>query len=372
MKTYKLILTTLIFSLIICFNAQSQNETGVRFINQPMFEKLGLWYEQSNSMYEERFPIIRSIPPISTDMPLEILLGYLSLDSTLRFGTDMILEATLNSMTSMNDTIAGAIKYLYLLKDYNPTIFKQYAEEVWLHKYHSHSNIYDTTLQKLISGSYIEKYRANLDKFVISTTNKYKELIPADSERKALYSMAYADYILRVEIMSVDSTHNKHTSNIGYRYQAKANVKEILKGQSLNCIENSDKIKKETDEIQTGICDIYFQFLPASYSCVYSDRIDKLYSLIDTNFTDNKNGLFYMKPGQEAIVFLTYANSKYDTLFDYFDLDVEPRCSLNALPIINETVYDVNHVWTQSGVEIYFAWKNRYMYLKNKIINMNY
>ncbi len=84
------------------------------------------------------------------------------------------------------------------------------------------------------------------------------------------------------------------------------------------------------------------------------------------------NGGFQMQVGQEALVFLTHSGQRYDSTNDYFDLNVDPRASYGALPIINGQVRDVNHIWSNQTMISYDDWKARVYELRNKILTGKY
>ena len=71
--------------LFVCNVAHGQNETGKRPINRSRFESMGYWYTPSNAMYQVRYPIIRSLPPLNSGMPWDILAAYVYMDSLARF-----------------------------------------------------------------------------------------------------------------------------------------------------------------------------------------------------------------------------------------------------------------------------------------------
>src|SRR3990170_669883 len=90
----------LLLIVIVVFNPQnilSQNESGTRYLNQPVFQANGIWADSSVLMFQEQFPIIRRIPPLSTEMPYNVLVGYIYLDSLLRFGEQSDITTLLES-----------------------------------------------------------------------------------------------------------------------------------------------------------------------------------------------------------------------------------------------------------------------------------
>ncbi|MFZ1571868.1 MAG: hypothetical protein WAT89_03935, partial [Candidatus Kapaibacterium sp.] len=109
----------------------AQNETGTRPLTKDCGQFRKIWYDSTNSMFQVKYPIIQSIPPISSDMPIDVILSYIYTDSLVRFfekGT----RKKINSWTTMNDTLKSSVVALYKMVDYNPMIFRQYDGETGL------------------------------------------------------------------------------------------------------------------------------------------------------------------------------------------------------------------------------------------------
>jgi len=67
-----------------------------------------------------------SNPPLSTSMPLDVLLGYIALDSASRvLGTGYV--DSIASVRSMDDTIRMMMKYAYEVVDFDPIRFMAYS-----------------------------------------------------------------------------------------------------------------------------------------------------------------------------------------------------------------------------------------------------
>ncbi len=72
--------------LVLSVNILSaQNQTGKRPINKPRFQEFGYWYDSSTVVYQIQYPIIKTIPPLNTAMPWDILLAYIYTDSIAQF-----------------------------------------------------------------------------------------------------------------------------------------------------------------------------------------------------------------------------------------------------------------------------------------------
>jgi len=347
----------------------AQNESGTRYLNQTRFQQQHLWYDSTTQMFQQTFPIIRNIPPINTGMPFDILLSYIYLDSLLKYSNNHTLDSMLNTINYSNDTLKYALKYLYRLVDYYPVIFNQYANEV---------NFYQNRGQRKIKiigdngdtlSPTVGPYSVNLIKLRSKIEEKFKDVFLGQS-KLAYYSMFLADYILRVHIINIDSMLCKNVSSTYYRYNVTASIIDTLKGKIIPVVYQNSQTKKKFDKITSLDYLFNFQFTPYDYSMLYVTDTEPLYSNQDTSFSDSWK--FRMKAGQEAIVFITLDNQLYDLQRDYFDFDLEPRCSLNALKIENGNVYDINNVWSNQTVIPYQDWRQIYSNLQNNINNITY
>lgn len=362
-------------SIILCvivfhsFVANAQNESGTRYLNQTRFQQQHLWYDSTTQMFQQAFPIIRNFPPINTGMPIDILLGYIYLDSLLKSSTNHTLDSMLNTMNSSNDTLKYALKYLYRLVDYYPVIFKQYANEINFYQNRGPRKIKIIGATGDTLSPTVGPYSVNLIKLKSKIEEKFKDVFLGQS-KLAYYSMFLADYILRVHIINIDSILCKNVSSSYYRYNVTASIIDTLKGKVIPVVSLNNQTKKNIEKL-TGLDYLFnFQFTPYNYGMLYVTGAEPLYSKQDTSFSDSWK--FKMKTGQEAIVFITLDNQLYDYQRDYYDFDLEPRCSLNALKIENENVYDINNVWSNQTIIPYQNWKQIFSTLQNNIKNITY
>jgi hypothetical protein len=346
--------TALFILFLFCLNINlfAQNETGTRYLDKERFQQRHIWFDSSTSVFQTQFPIIRSIPPLNTGMPVDIIIGYIALDSLLRFTSERSVDSLLNQWTTLNDTLKWAVKYLYKLNDYNPIIFNQYMSEVLLHQ-----------TVDLTEGKYI--LTLNHLKYILS--EKFRKTY-SNSNKLAFYSMLYADYILRVRILSIDSLTN-YTSALQYTsFKANVQILDTLKGRVFPQPQNVQPSNLKSLSIPPH--NFNFQFPSSGYNSLNVISQKQLYFKTDSVFS--KNSGFRMNTGQEAIIFITFKNPLFDYQNDYFDLELNQRCSLNALRIENDNVYDVNHVWSNQTVIPYTQWKQLYQNYLQQIINMSY
>ncbi len=362
------LMTFIVFIFGSLSELSAQNETGTRYLNKTMFQKSGLWLDSSTYMFQHGFPIIKDIPPLSTGMPYEVMLGYIYLDSLLTYAPQKSVDSLLNTWDNLNDTLTGALKYHYILNDYNPIIFQQYAGEVKLHQ-KINTNLKIIGYEPSDSNyTPIRKYQSDLTITIYKAVEKFRKIYESDMV-KALYSMLYADYILRIEVLDIDSMQNKNSSLDYNRYNVTARIKDTLQGQVIPEYDYGQYIVEEEEGEKYPL--FTFQYTPLDHGHIYVLNENRMYTQADTAFMEN--GDFDMDIGQEAIVFLRFVNHKYDFEYDYYDLDLEPRCSLNLLRINeNDNVIDVNNVWSENIEISYDNWKQIYQNLLSIIMNMNY
>jgi hypothetical protein len=338
-------------------------------------------------MFQIQYPIIRSIPPISTDMPYDVLLSYIYLDSLIRFTTQSQTDSMIKSRTSLNDTLKNTIKYLYKLQDYNPIIFKQYWDEV--RRYHVSSGRKSKVVFKKDGFTmpndsepnipYQGRYTNDLYSLIFKITDGMPQKITNDSDRAALFSLMEAEYILRVRILSLPDSMYYRIGRIDSndtRYQVMAEVLDTIKGK---VFKNYNFINNGLSAIKTGhnnfMLDISNPIIKIQYSSLdynilggMSNGITYLYP--DSAFLSNRR--FNLQPNQECIIFLVHESHFLDSTNDYYDLTTAPRASACALPIFNGMVRDVNNVWSQDLYLPYDIWKNRINALINKILTATY
>ncbi|MFC2131430.1 hypothetical protein ACFLSQ_08345 [Bacteroidota bacterium] len=363
MNTIKILIVCLVISFtgITIF---AQNESGTRYLNKERFQQQRIWLDSATQVFQEGFPIIRSIPPLSVNMPYDVLIGYVYLDSLLRFGDKKAYDSLYQSWNSLNDTLTGALKYLYIINDYDPAIFNQYANEVKF--YHNRG----PQLIKIIGDTSttpptVGPYNLYLDRLKYKSCKKFREIY-SGSRKMAYYSMLYADIILRVKIINIDSMINKNSSLGYYSFNATAVILDTLKGKIIPTYQMPEP--KKSVPLSSALFN--FQYTPYNYGMFGVVGHEPLYSRRDTAFFDGRD--FRMKIDQEAIIFVKFHDPKFDFQNDYFDLELEQTCSLNALRIENGVVFDINNVWSEQVEIPYSEWKQIYLNLLDDIYNSDY
>lgn len=312
--------------LVAILSLLASQAQAKRPMNKTALQKNHAWYDSSSAMYQTKYPRLDSLPPWRVDMPLDVKQAYVLIDSLMKSTPMTVSVERMSAWSSWNVTIKAIAKYFNELVDDDPISFFEYCREL-----SSHRAIYKNAL---------------LHQLVSNFEHKFLDLWPTDSSRLALYSLLVADGIYRVKIKSLDSMVEKPPFGNGqFLYEATAQVIDTLKGKRFKSVMLQDRTVQ-----------LKFLFSPRNYDV----NPDFYYTKKDTALEDGKYA-FHMKVGQEAIVFLTFQNCLVDSGFDYVDVEVDSRCSFNALSISGGFVNDINHVWSQGEASMpYTEWKARY------------
>lgn len=392
-KTINRIAYIVLFVILLNNVSKSQNETGTRYVVSNLVGG-SMWYDSNSAMFQKHYPIIRNLPPLNTGMPYDILLSYIYLDSLLKNTNKHQTDSVIKSWTSMNGNLANTLKYLYKIVDYNPIIFRQYTNEVSLNRknlfpmipyiYIEHvdsitgefNGIVDTVAVDT-SHAHDGTYTNHLIDIILKITSKIWNLAENNNvgpySKTAYWSGLYSDHIFKIKVLSIDSTKNKNTPLNYKRYNVTAQVLDTIKGKVYVPYTIPANFNKKINNIQdyTNFPLIQFQYTPINYFDSSEDSNHGEEKISDSLF-QNYKGDFKMNINQEAVVFLKHCNYLIDNQNDYYDLDLEPTCSNNALPIINGQIRDLNHYWSNSDYVDYLSWRNLYIQLKNQILNMEY
>lgn len=360
-------LMAVVLTVVVPTIAWAQNESGRRTINKDAFVGLRYWYDTTNAMYQYAFPIIRNIPPLSSGMPWDVMAAYVVADSIARFDTSRhATEFWLKSRMAMSDTLAGLLRFYYRMVDYDPIAFMQYRYEVDLNR-----------------DNPGHPYRASLHAIALAAREALLRCAPHRDDARALYSALSADYVLRVHVLSVDSMpHRPSPSRVTTtEFRAMVEVLDTLKGRTVpGCA--FEMRARGTGGVRAA----------AAASCTAIMFTNATWwdpnEISDAMTGTNHNGMYFardpafcyspadssfrMRPGQDAIVFLTYMNVKCDSTHDYPDLGIQTMASFGALPIIDGKIRDVNKIWSANEWQEYADWRARYVQIRDAILSGSY
>lgn len=329
--------------------ASAQNESGVRFLSGFKSDR----YDSTRQPYHQRFPIIRTLPPLNGGMPAEVLASYVYLDSLAIFNTDenMVQSTTARAAwLEQPESLRKMIRSYYTATDYDPVTFEQYEMETALKR----GRAYKTPLS-LMTG-YLPDLLAGI--------------ASAPQDRAALKSVLKPGYVLRVRVLSIDSTplNNPTPGTLGtHMFSATAEILDTLKGREIPFYTPYSRASEEMPS--PGIPCIRFQYYSGYYGNFSPGRdvVPKEDSVFQRKNAQGFNE-FAMRPGQEAIVFLSLDYWRLDTMYDYYQLAME-REAFYALPIIDEQVRDVNRVWSDNLLMSYTDWRRRFVEIREKILS---
>jgi hypothetical protein len=382
-----------LFIVGTCYDVVAQNESGVRPLNPNYFD--AVWLDSSSVTYEEAYPIIKSIPPIHSGMPYDVLQSYIYIDSLLRFARTPEIARKRKSWTSMNDTLSWLLYGLYVMKDYDPVSYVQYREEISNHpkkkpvdstKPRSFSH-FNNPAKKTMQRGGIERYYSTMYSVQSATWLLDDILTVPQHEKNALKALFYCDYILRVKVLSVDSMPFVGKSAVlnknDYIYRAIAQVKDTIKGQVFkeHYLDNEDFKNSREGDLQTGqypLITFTFDYRALRGRVVGVDydpfpNNDPLFVHKTTTVSQDTTWTFMTSPGQEAIVFLKLGEVMMSSTHDYMDKYI---CAVGgcALPILKgDIVRDVNYTWINDKEQYTYAdWKKRIQSLIQRILTRSY
>jgi hypothetical protein len=246
------------------------------------------------------------------------------------------------------------------MKEYDAIRFAQYRNEVSLNR-----------------DNPGRPYKASLRLISTAAQNALLRCAPNRAEAGALYSALYADYVLHVKVLTIDSMPLKPGPSLAVStiFRATVEIIDTLKGGTIPSCQQ--EVHPDLDNKLPRIAkDAPCTYIMYNHASIWapeeaSPQFRKLYYSRDPAFcTDDSS--FTMHPGQEAVVCLAFGNQKLDSTHDYFDLDITAFASFGALPVVDGRVRDVNHVWSSNLWMDYSDWRQRFLAIREKILTGNY
>ncbi len=333
----------LLLVLIGTEQSAAQNESGRRTLSRTAFAPY--WYDSATHKYHLRVPIIRTLPPLSSDMPANVLRSYIHLDSLARFNTNNGFLQSGNAWLEEPELLKKTLASYYTVMDYEPLRYQQYE--------------YETSLKRSL-------FRSELGGTTTYLPRALTQSASIQREKDALRAVIFSDYVLRIRVLAVDSMPTGFAFGSQYVFNVTAEVLDTIKGQRFYTCQEQDGYKMPNSMATSALPSIYFQYYPSTYEkySIY-DRKE------DSTFIEDGRG-FAMRPGQEAVAFLNFVEQKFDSTHDAFELFLGPPASDMALPIINGQVRDRNLIWSDNMTIRYADWRLRFIDLRDKILNGTY
>ncbi|MBX3044369.1 MAG: hypothetical protein KIT33_14490 [Candidatus Kapabacteria bacterium] len=184
--------TIIIIGLLInlsCFTLLSQSP--------PCFpEDQGLNFE---------IPLNHNCPPYSTDMPFDVLIGYIALDSLTKNVDIDDYYSFMNNQT-YNDTIKTMMRYFYKMLEFNPEKYLNYKHSGQINKYEAMDYehlFYDfvrrISPEPILDASLLASFV--IAKITVNSVYNYNDSI-ARSAKTASIITAYIDSLIKGKVIS--------------------------------------------------------------------------------------------------------------------------------------------------------------------------
>jgi hypothetical protein len=286
-----------------------------------------------------QFPILTLRPPVTTDMPLDVLLGYIFADSLARSVPTAESASLINNLTE-SDTLQHALRYYYLMDDYDPVRFFQWRG--W-----STNGTYMTPPGWLC----------------YSLMRRAYEIIP---NARKIMPIHDADIIAHVLVHSV---YQKTDTSARFARTAELVTCEIIdpiKGNRIPYCKSYDGTSDLDEEVLISHPALLGSCLQFDYRLEWS-RVGDAEAFSDTSF-GSPSGEQWIKTNHEYIVFLQFAG-----IYGRFDDTVYTGSNWGYLtpgrivsmtttggmyPIIDGRVYDPNDDFGFGGNNLTTeAWK---------------
>ncbi len=259
-------------------------------------------------------PLPVNYPPVRTDMPLDVLKGYIYFDSMMHINVHQWqIDSMVNTMYD-SDTLRTILKYAYEMIDYDPVAFFQY--------------LYDSPR----TGVYRKRAPRGV---LLSILDRIAKVIPDSGQLFA--SLTHVDAILQVAVFDTSSVPDWTVSGSSERCNGVMSwVHDVIKGQNLiGCVDTGQlRTKHSKASPQSGVP-----------SCIAFQYWDHWLSNIQIPIgvtAERRNPWF--TPGNEYIVFLSFTALGADSANDYATLGPGLATSsvMGAYPIQSGIVYDPN------------------------------
>ena len=138
---------------------------------------------------------VSTFPPLSTTMPINVVYGYILMDSLCRVGTESIIDSLLNTISS--DTLSMIMKYYYDIIDYDPILLMEYAR----------------------TSTVCDEYSIGIPEIMRKVLDKYHQYHEYDGHEELF---TWAHFIYKIRVISQSSTVDSSNS-VPIRYYC-ANV----------------------------------------------------------------------------------------------------------------------------------------------------
>lgn len=263
------------------------------------------WQHHTSPVFS--FERIGSPLPLRTDMPLEVMVGYIFYDSLARSLSTVGVDETYKNFT-YSDTLRYAMKYCYTMMDYNPVLFEQFRR-------------YNNPLRRSASmrSTVFEKL-----------TEKIKTVSPEPFVETLLCQSSIIAHISVIDTFR--TTDGALTNHI-----VTSTILDTIKGKVLpQCLNFYPKpnITATPSSCLQFVYPLEWQRLPFHSNVIASGS-----TMVDSA------GIPWVRKNTEYIVFLTFAQACSDSAHTYHILNTfgERSSANNIYPIIDGKVQDPNN-----------------------------
>ncbi|HPI19687.1 MAG TPA: hypothetical protein PKY56_04890, partial [Candidatus Kapabacteria bacterium] len=290
--------------LVVCFQCLSYSQ-------QPpcMPEYHALTFE---------YPKYPYLPYYTTDMPYEVMLGYIVMDSVCNYGNALLLDDFISRQT-YNDTIKTIMKYIYRMADWDPYLFKRTQYSLPTNKLHP-----ATVIEKLIEKSASLSSNYKLYKLILSS-HFILHINVTDTLSRTYLSSNIPTPVAIVNYEVLDTIKGRKIpvcKNVSIDNNTKITSQEESQIVSNNCSQFGYSLFWERDSVRNDI-----KFIGGH---------DYSKSLID------KDGILWTNKGKEYIVCLYIPLICETSYYDYSSItsNVIPSLTCTMYPIENGNVQD--------------------------------
>ncbi len=262
-------------------------------------------------------PRLQSFPPLNTGMPLDVLIGYIYLDSLRKQNSNSVKDFIV--MMGNSDTLRHVLKYLYEIDDYDPIKLMNYLR----------------TSPAPRTRYYESSGEAIRDGILWHTA----DVLP-DTERTAM--ICYADVIARIVVTGLESRYDSvRGSAFPNQVIVSSQVIDTIKGHVLpSCSDIYSTQKKGSKPLTLPNC-LPFSYSPQEHLSGLNGDVD--FGLRHT-MTDSL-GNPWVKLGGEYIAFLSFYLVGGDSLSIYYTVDLPKFCTTQGslYQVIDGHVSDPNN-----------------------------
>lgn len=239
------------------------------------YSQLDVWNSPDSCEWFFSQPMTQ-LPPLSSDMPLDIMVSWIVIDSLCRTAADDVLWQRM--MTTTQDSMKLGLKYLYKLMEYDPLLLKQYRLDLDYNQVHWKTT--PNSLLLFVMGAYQQRF------------GRVSDVI------KLLMDAGYALHVRVDNITSRESWDHSHIPpGWADRFCADLYVLDNIKGKKLypKCNELPGIRRKQSSEFE--------RMDEQNCKRIYWGRPQRCYCIYDDSVFYEKYGPDYMKVSEEYIVF---------------------------------------------------------------------